>query len=77
MAISLALGLPDLARISCPDCEGAGGYEVDHPATVWSCKRCNGRGELEVCEGCYFEPTIRQGAEFCGCAVPAELGRVA
>ena len=61
--------LPDLEPVSCPDCQGAGGFDGDHtePGTV--CQTCNGSGEIEVCPNCRTQPYVVEGVEACGCTV--------
>lgn len=80
MALALAPALPELVRVPCPECDGAGFHEwvtplgVDHSER---CTGCYGAKFIERCSGCHLEPTIVDGVDSCGCAAPVLIARVA
>jgi hypothetical protein len=59
------LPLPALTEASCPDCQGAGGWDDEQGPLM--CFTCCGTGRVEACPVCGEVPTVIAGNDACGC----------
>lgn len=62
--LALTAPLPELMRVSCPHCQEG-------------CQSCNGTAYTEVCSGCGFVPSVKDGYEVCACNTVSEVKRAA